>query len=138
MNATPPRWQQRLVNYQRALQQLGAAVSLANERPLSELEQQGLIQAFEYTHELAWNVMKDYFVWQGNSSLTGSRDATREAFQQGLLTDGEHWMEMIASRNQTSHTYNRTVADKIASSIRLHYYPLFVAFGERMAALVNP
>ena len=137
MNGTPPRWHQRLANYQRALQQLATAVVLANERPLSELEQQGLIQAFEYTHELAWNVMKDYFVWQGNSSLTGSRDATREAFQQGLVTDGERWMEMIASRNQTSHTYNRAVADAIASSILQHYFPLFAAFEKRMATLAN-
>lgn len=54
------RWQQRLASYQRALAQLEAAVTLSQSRPLSELEQQGLIQAFEFTHELAWNVMKDY------------------------------------------------------------------------------
>jgi hypothetical protein len=44
---------------------------------LNELEEQGLIQAFEFTW--AWNVMKDYFEYQGNTTITGSRDATREA-----------------------------------------------------------
>lgn len=58
------RWQQRLNNYARALQQLSLAVNLAQTRPLSDLEKQGLIQAFEFTHELAWNVMKDYFFFQ--------------------------------------------------------------------------
>ena len=135
MTTQPLRWQQRLNNYQRACKQLASAAALSQQRPLSELEQQGLIQAFEYTHELAWNVMKDYFVWQGNSSLTGSRDATREAFQQGLISDGERWMEMIASRNQTSHTYNRVVADAIANSILQHYHPLFMAFAEQMDTL---
>ena len=78
------RWKQRLSNYQRVLQQLSDAVALGKQRPLSNLEQQGLIKAFEFTHELAWNVMKDYFQYQGNSPITGSRDAIREAFQRGL------------------------------------------------------
>ena len=60
------RWQQRLTNYEKALAQLISAVNLARQRSLSELEIQGLIQAFEFTHELAWNVMKDYFLYQGN------------------------------------------------------------------------
>lgn len=70
-------------------------VSLARQRPLSDLEKQGLIQAFEFTHELAWNVMKDYFVYQGRPSILGSRDAVREAFDKGLLEVGDGWMEMI-------------------------------------------
>lgn len=82
------RWQQRLNNYARALQQLSLAVNLAQTRPLSDLEKQGLIQAFEFTHELAWNVMKDYFFFQGNSAITGSRDATRESFDKGLIKEG--------------------------------------------------
>ena len=68
---------------------------------------EGLIQRFEYTHELAWNVMKDYAVYQGNSNVGGSRDASREAFQMNLVTDGQVWMDMISSRNKTSHTYTR-------------------------------
>lgn len=60
------RWLQRLANYERALGQLTRAVELAQERPLSELERQGLIQAFEFVFELAWNLMKDYFLYQGN------------------------------------------------------------------------
>ncbi len=53
------RWQQRLGNYQKALLQLGDAVKLSQQRALSNLEKQGLIQAFEFTHELAWNVIKE-------------------------------------------------------------------------------
>jgi len=53
VNGSDIRWQQRLDNYGRALKQLRAAVTLASERELSELEQQGMVQAFEFTHELA-------------------------------------------------------------------------------------
>ena len=56
------RWQQRFSNFRRAFASLAAAVGLARARPLSDLEKQGLIQAFEFTHELAWNVMRDYFM----------------------------------------------------------------------------
>lgn len=129
------RWEQRLANYERALAQLVDAVELAHARPLSDLERQGLIQAFEFTHELAWNVMKDYFAYQGNSALTGSRDAVREAFSKGLIEDGEGWMEMIRSRNQTSHTYNEKVAEEIAGRIVSLYAGLFQTFLARMQAL---
>ena len=131
------RWQQRFASYQRALVQLRAAVSLRQSRPLSELEQQGLIQAFEFTHELAWNVMKDYFVYQGDTSITGSRDATRAAFAVQLIQDGEGWMEMIKSRNQSSHTYNRATADMLVEHIAAWYITLFEAFSQRMEALAR-
>ena len=100
------RWRQRFDNYERALQVLQRGVDLAGQRPLSELEQQGLIQGFEFTHELAWNLLKDYLQYQGLEGIIGSRDATRLAFQNALIGDGEGWMAMIKARNQSSHTYN--------------------------------
>ncbi len=131
------RWQQRFSHYRKALMQLTRGVELSRQRTLSEIEQQGLIKAFEFTHELAWNVMKDYFEYQGNASITGSRDATREAFQKGLIADGEGWMEMIQSRNKTSHTYNQEVADEIAWKVAAVYHDLFMAFEKRMQDLKN-
>ncbi|MBS4019289.1 MAG: nucleotidyltransferase substrate binding protein [Dechloromonas sp.] len=126
------RWVQRLSNYTLALCRLSEAVELAGQRTLSSLEQQGLIQAFEFTHELAWNLLKDYFYWQGTSGITGSRDATREAFAAGLIDDGEAWMAMIRSRNQSSHTYNQQVANIIADAIIASYHPLLLALQTSM------
>ncbi len=129
------RWQQRFDHYLKALSQLKKAVELSQQRSLTELEQQGLIQAFEFTHELAWNVIKDYFEYQGNVSITGSRDASREAFQKGLVQDGAGWMEMIKSRNKTSHTYNQSVANDIVEKVLKLYWPLFVDFAAKMEGL---
>ena len=137
MNTADIRWQQRLDNYTRALGQLRSAVALSGERSLSELEQQGMIQAFVFTHELAWNVMKDYFFYQGASQITGSRDATRQAFSAGLIIDGEGWMEMIQSRNQSSHTYNRATAVALVERITQNYARLFDAFREKMESLLS-
>ena len=81
--------------------------------------------------------MKDYFVYQGNPAITGSRDAIRTAFKQGLVVDGEGWMEMIKSRNQTAHTYNESIAIEIAERILARYQDLFVQFQQRMQGLAS-
>jgi nucleotidyltransferase substrate binding protein (TIGR01987 family) len=131
------RWIQRLNHFRQALEQLTAAVRLSESRELSDLEKQGLIQAFEFSHELAWNVMKDYFDYQGGNLITGSRDATREAFNKGLLKSADVWMEMIKSRNQTSHTYNKKTADEITKQIRTQYHNEFVNFLNQMSELAK-
>ena len=119
------RWIQRLSNYSRALAQLEAAVLLANQRPLSALEQQGMIQSFEYTNELSWNVLRDYLKDQGTQQLHGSKDTVREGFSVGLIKDGETWMEMIRDRNQSSHTYNIAVANAIVGRVINTYIHAF-------------
>lgn len=129
------RWEQRLQNFSMALQQLKAAVELSKTKALSDLEKQGTIQAFEFTHELAWNVIKDYFEYQGTMSIMGSRDAAREGFQKGLISQGEIWMEMIKSRNKTSHTYNKSVADEIVAKIHNEYFAEFVQLESKMNSL---
>lgn len=91
-----------------------------------------MIQAFEFTHELAWNVLKDYLQDQGNQNVKGSKDATREAFKVELITDGEQWMAMIQSRNISLHTYDDRTAEQLANVIVQYYYPLFVALKTEM------
>jgi nucleotidyltransferase substrate binding protein (TIGR01987 family) len=127
------RWKQRFENFQRAFKQLSLAMDLKAQRPLSDLEQQGLIQGFEFTHELAWNVLKDYLEMEGIQGLVGSRSTAREAFKRGLVMDGEVWMDMIEKRNLSSHTYNQAVALTLVASIAERYYPAFFELQQRFA-----
>lgn len=129
------RWQQRFNHCQQALRQLERSVELSSQRSLSELEKLGLIKVFEFTFELAWNVMKDYFEYQGTTSIMGARDAIREAYQRELVADGEGWMEMIQSRNQTSHTYNQKVADEIVEKATTRYCGLFLELEKELLKL---
>jgi len=131
------RWKQRFDNYLRAFETLRRAVELARQRDLSELEQQGLIQGFEFTHELAWNVLKDYLEESGISGIIGSKGATREAFKNGLIHDGESWMEMIKSRNLSSHTYNQDTAEEVVSNILMRFYPDFEQMTATFSALAE-
>src|SRR6266566_5795393 len=125
---TDVRWRQRFENFRKVLTQLSSAAALTKQRDLTKLEQQGLIQAFEFTHELAWNTLKDFLESRGTSNIYGSKDATREGFAKGLLEDGDAWMSMIQSRNQTSHTYNEETADAIAEAILSSYVKAFDNF----------
>jgi nucleotidyltransferase substrate binding protein (TIGR01987 family) len=135
MNNQDIRWRQRFRNYRQALSRLTEAVALSRLRALSDLEQQGLVQAFEFTHELAWNVLKDYLEEQGLVGIIGSKNATREAFKNGLLDDGEAWMDMVEARNLTSHTYQTEVAKNIVNDILSRFHPAFVAMETRFAQL---
>lgn len=141
-NSSPDiRWLQRLRNYRRALSKLSEAVeSLSNienlDEPLKELIKEGVIQRFEYTHELAWKVIKDYAEYQGYTDVRGSRDAFRKGLQMGII-DSPEWMDSIEDRNLTSHNYDEDIAEEIYEEIINKYYPLFVRLADTMTSLTN-
>lgn len=138
MNNIDVRWQQRLHNYSRALLQLNEAMELMQQRELSKLEKQGVIQGFEYCYELGWNTLKDFLVWQGIDGIVGSRDTIREAFSKGLISDGHAWMQMLTDRNRTSHTYNEETAEAILSNIRLKHHLLLKELEQTMQSRAEP
>ena len=126
------RWIQRFNHFKKALNQL---TKFIEKGKLNELEQQGVIQSFEYTYELAWNTLKDYFEHQGETGIHGSRDAFRLAFKRGLIEDGETWMDMIESRALTTHAYNEDVAKAIADKIFNRYFSEFQTLRTKMESL---
>ena len=72
-----------------------------------------MIQTFEYTHELSWKLLKDYLSFQGIANIIGSKDAVRQGFALGLISEGQIWMNMIESRNLSSHSYDEIFAKKL-------------------------
>jgi nucleotidyltransferase substrate binding protein (TIGR01987 family) len=129
------RWKQRFSNYRKALATLKEGIDLHKERPLSKLEKQGVIQGFEFTHELSWKVMQDFLKEKGSTGIYGSKDATRMAFNRGIIGSGEDWMKMVTDRNKSSHTYQEEISDEIFERIINTYYDLFKDFEKRMEAL---
>ena len=123
------RWIQRFNNFSKALKQL---TKFIEKGELNELEEQGLIQSFEYNYELSWNTIKDFYEHQAETDIQGSRDAIRMAFKRGLIEDGEIWMEMINSRNLTAYTYNEDTASEIVSNILEKYYQVFIKLQKKL------
>jgi len=102
---------------------------------LSALEEQGLIKSFEYTYELAWNTLKDFYEAQGESGLQGSKDVIRLAFKRGLIAEGKIWMDMVQSRVQTSHTYNELTARNVIEAIKTKYFAAFLKLRQTLEGL---
>jgi nucleotidyltransferase substrate binding protein (TIGR01987 family) len=130
------RWLQRFSNFRKALAKLRQAIEIIAEKQdfgndVDELLEEGVIQRFEYTHELAWNVMKDYAEYQGYTNIGGSRDAIRKSLEIDIIDDA-HWMDTITDRNQTSHNYDDDTAARIFENIIKIYFPLFCRFEEKM------
>jgi len=132
---TDIRWKQRFRNYQKALATLKNAVELAAVRELTDLEKQGMIQGFEFTFEMAWNVIKDYLEEQGITGIIGSKGAIRHAFNNDLIEDGQVWLDMIKDRNLASHTYDEETANDLVTAIIDNYYHQFNVLAEKMSGL---
>lgn len=131
------RWLQRFEYFKQAHEQLKDALTEMGLRKLSNLEKQGTIQAFEFTYEQAWNVLRDYLIWQGAETISGSRDAIREGFRLGLISDGKAWLAMLQDRNRTVHTYNESTANQILAELAAVYANLFLELELKFNALAD-
>ena len=125
------RWNQRFANYEKAFLKLKEGIDLYAENA-NDLEKEGIIQRFEFTHELAWKVMKAFLQAKGIIEIIGSSDATRLAFQNDLIQNGDVWMQMIESRNRTVHTYQDTILEVEYLKIVKDYYLVFSDFYTKM------
>ncbi len=115
------RWRQRFSNYTKAFRRLSDAVELSQNRSLSELEIQGVIQGFEYTFELAWKTIKDYLGDQ-QVDVKFPRDVIKQGFQYDLVDDGDIWIDMMRKRNLMSHAYDEATARTAYELIRTQYF----------------
>jgi len=118
------RWQQRYHNFKKAINQLSRFLE---HKSLNELEEQGLIQAFEYTFELAWKTLQDFLEEEsGYFELKGPRPVLKQAFKDDIISAGEVWMEMLNDRNRSVHTYDEEIAREIINAIVQSYFPLLI------------
>jgi nucleotidyltransferase substrate binding protein (TIGR01987 family) len=115
------RWHQRFMNFKKAFSQLERFIS---KEELNEMEEQGLIKAFEYTFELGWKTTQDLLKDKGYLDVLGPKPVIEQGLQDGYLTDGKGWMRMHISRNLASHTYDEKTAKEIIKNIRKEYFIL--------------
>ena len=121
MSIEPPRWRYRFANFSRAFALLRDALEPGVDA-LNQLEREGVIQRFEYTFELAWNVLKDRLEHDGVALQTVMpRNVIRQAFQAGLIGDGETWLDMLTDRNLMSHTYSDATFEAVVGHIHDRY-----------------
>jgi nucleotidyltransferase substrate binding protein (TIGR01987 family) len=133
-----PRWFYRFQNYRKAFRLLSEAMQLAEERDLSSLEEEGVIQRFEYTWELAWNLLADILTADGVTLETRTpRAVIRAANTAKLIRNARSWMEALDARNRMAHTYDASVFEEVIVEIQTTYLSLFEAL-RQTAASRNP
>jgi nucleotidyltransferase substrate binding protein (TIGR01987 family) len=129
------RWKQRFANFENAYIVFRRALERHEAEPCDEIIQMGLVQAFEFTYELAWNTIKNYLENEGFGEFQGSKQVIRAAFQAKLIDDAEQWMEAVKKRNLTSHTYNSLVLDEGIDFITKTFSPLVIKLYEDLKKL---
>ncbi|MEO6638973.1 MAG: nucleotidyltransferase substrate binding protein, partial [Ginsengibacter sp.] len=112
-------------NFCKALHQLETALQQKN---FSVLEKDGVIQRFEFTMELAWKTIQDILNSRGYVDLKGPKPVIKQAFRDGIIMDGQEWINMLEDRNKSTHLYDETLALEIFERIQLQYLALLVDF----------
>ncbi|MBS4762572.1 nucleotidyltransferase substrate binding protein [Brachyspira aalborgi] len=131
------RWKQRFQNFNRAYNLLNCALEENDIDDLSNLEQEGVIQRFEYTYELAWKTLKDYLEYNGvNITEITARSVFKEAYSSGIIKNSEIFIDMMLSRNLLSHTYDFNKFRDILIKVKKDYLPelsdLYLFFMDRI------
>src|ERR1035437_9243515 len=98
---------------------------LSFKKALNELEEQGLIKAFEYTYELSWKTLQDLLKEKGYNDILGPKPVIEQSFRDGYIIKGKEWLKMHNSRNLTTNSYDKETADEIVLQIRENYFGLF-------------
>ena len=115
------RWIQRFQNYSKAIKLLEDALKIDNP---DFTQKAGIIQFFEMSFELSWNLLKDYLEMQGFIDVKTPREAINKAFEIGLIENGHVWMDLLSDRNLTSHTYEEAKANEVEKLIHFKYFPI--------------
>lgn len=125
------RWKQRFENYNKALDQLEEACENSLD-DLSRLEQLGVVQLFELCFELGWKLLRDKLEFDGISVDASPRKVIKSAFQSGLLTDGQIWIDMMLHRNRLSHTYDVETFESLLHQVLEDYLPALTAIQQKV------
>ena len=113
------RWKQRFSNFEKAFKLLEEGISLTENT--SNIVKEGVIKRFEYTFELAWKTLKDYME-HGGIVTNLPREVIKQAFANGLILDGDAWIDMLEKRNLIAHTYDEKNFETVFSLITQKYF----------------
>ena len=117
-----------LKNFDKALAALSVSVATPAVEPR---DLSGIIKDFEIVYELTWKTLKKFLEEQGHET-TSARDVFSKGFQLSILESQEPWLEMIADRNLTVHTYDENLASQMVSRIKNVYVVCFVQLQKKL------
>lgn len=115
-----------------AIERLKQAIKDFDKTELESVRD-GAIQRFEFCVELSWKTLREYLIEQGYTDINSPKSVLKTAYSDGLIDDEKGWLEILESRNLTSHVYDEKTAEKIFENIKTKFLSLF----EKLAGNLN-
>ena len=132
-NYSDIRWIQRFENFSKMMTDFEEEL---RHDTYTKLEMAGIIQLFNLSFDLAWKTMKDYLTYEGHE-VNSPRSAIKTGYANGLIIEGEKWLELLEKRNELTHVYDKAMATEAVEVIKERYAPLLVSLKAVFEACVN-
>jgi nucleotidyltransferase substrate binding protein (TIGR01987 family) len=131
-----------LTKLRRAIETLETALRCSQLPHLADLDENlphviraAVIQHFEFTFELSWKMLERQLSEKLGSSAVKqmtNKALFRVAAERLLIEEPQRWFAYLDARNQTSHTYNESVADDVYGQI-----PAFLDDAKKLLAALE-
>ena len=102
--------------------------------PYKPIEQAGILGLFEICFELTWKLLKELLELHGRvpNTFASPRTVFKIAYQHGMIADEKVWLDILATRNLLTHTYNEEEANMAIERIKNRYILAFVQLKEEI------
>ncbi len=118
------KFDEKLEKFSEAVKRLEEALEEYDKYGISS-SRDGVIQRFEFCTELAWKSTREFLISEGYVDLNSPKAVMKQAFADNIITDEKTWLELLYSRNLTSHIYDEFTASDIFTNIKNKYLSLF-------------
>lgn len=125
-------------NFSKAVKRLNEANIAYKKNSADDIYQDALIKRFEFTFELAWKTLREFMTEQGYQlEILSPKGVFAFAFQEGILSDETLWLDMLESRNLTTHDYGHELSQMIADKISNRYCKELTLLAKYISAKIN-
>jgi nucleotidyltransferase substrate binding protein (TIGR01987 family) len=107
----------KLIQFEKTLSKLK---DILNKEESEEIRD-ATIKRFEFTFELCWKSLQEFFKEKG-IIFRSPKDCFKQAFSYGLIENEDIWINIIQDRNLTTHTYQEEIAKEIYLKIKEYVY----------------
>lgn len=118
------KFDEKLEKFSEAVNRLEEALKEYEKYEISS-SRDGVIQRFEFCTELAWKSTREFLISEGYVDLNSPKSVMKQAYADGIISDEKTWLELLYSRNLTSHIYDEHTASDIFTNIKEKYLQLF-------------
>jgi nucleotidyltransferase substrate binding protein (TIGR01987 family) len=102
-----------LKQFEKALRRFREVLQL----PKTDVVRDSAIQRFEFTLDLSWKMLKSFLEEKKGLVSTSPKECFREAYRQGVIEYDDEWLKLVDRRNETVHTYQEEMAEKIYNQL---------------------